>query len=580
MGAATLAVTFLGLLLGQASGEVIHTRDRSQSIPINIQDARRAEIRELVLYASADQGKTWNQAAVITPEKSGFVFVAPADGTYWLRSAIVNRNGQQQPENPAAGRPEWVLVIDTAKPTVRSLHARRQGDEVVVTWDVQEEHPDWGALRLEYQLKGASVGTPIEAKPGPSGQAKFRPAGSAPLTVRLTVRDQAGNVSIAQDEVAGTETVAANYTPNVPPASAGNVPPPVNTPSLPTQIPLPGGNTTAQGASVPPPIQTGSNQVWTQGQAPASTPPPPPVNVGSALPAGGSLPPPTRNDSALRQVASQGIALPPAGNPPQSAPPAAAKKVIADSTVKDPPAGQTPPRPGSVGGLPDTAPGSERRLPPVQYVNQPRVVLEYEVSRIGPSGLGSVEIWMTKDDGATDWVKYAVDRTPQETTKGRHQCSVPLPTTEGVYGFTLLLRNRAGFGKAPPSPGDAPAIRVELDVTPPPIAKLVEPELDRTRPNALVMQWLAEDKNLGERPITLEWAERSNGPWNAIGVDLPNTGRYSWKLPERLPARVFLRLRVRDLAGNESIAVTADPQPIDLTEPEGQLINVSAPPRR
>ncbi len=41
-----------------------------------------------------------------------------------------------------------------------------------------------------------------------------------------------------------------------------------------------------------------------------------------------------------------------------------------------------------------------------------------------------------------------------------------------------------------------------------------------------------------------------------------------------------MRLRVRDLAGNESIAVTDEPQLVDLSEPEGRLINVTVVPRR
>lgn len=576
MGVAKLAVTVLGLLLGQAPGEVVHTRDRSQSIPINIQEARRAEVRELVLYASADKGRTWSQAAVITPDKSGFVFVAPADGTYWLRSAVVNRNGQQQPEDPGVGRPEWVLVIDTAKPTVRSFRAQRQGDEVVVSWDVQEDHPDWAALRLEYQAKGASVSTPIEAKPGSTGQVKFRPPSAAPLTVRLTARDQAGNVSYAQIEVTGSETVVAGSAPNSPPANAGSTPPPEKTPSLAAQISVPSGGAAGQGTNIPPPVQSGSNNVWTQGKTPTGAMPPPLANGGTATPqGGGSLPPPTRNESALRQVASQGFAPPPSSDPPKSALPPP-EKVIADSTAQAPSAGQMPPTgPGGAFGALDSPLGGERRLPPIQYVNQARMVLEYEVSRIGPSGLGSVEVWMTTDNGVTSWKPHARDRSPQETTKGRHQCCVPLPPVEGIYGFTLLLKNRAGFGKAPPSAGDAPAIRVELDVTPP-IAKLILPELDRSRPNSLRMLWYAADKNLGKCPVTLEWSERVEGPWQAIGVNLPNTGQYSWQLPSRLPVRVYLRLRVRDLAGNESVAVTAQPLPVDLTEPEGQLINVSA----
>jgi len=60
---------------------------------------------------------------------------------------------------------------------------------------------------------------------------------------------------------------------------------------------------------------------------------------------------------------------------------------------------------------------------------------------------------------------------------------------------------------------------------------------------------------------------------------LPNNGQFSWSLPEKMPVEVFLRLRVRDLAGNETVAITPNPLPVDLHEPEGHLLRVSVPGR-
>jgi hypothetical protein len=83
----------------------------------------------------------------------------------------------------------------------------------------------------------------------------------------------------------------------------------------------------------------------------------------------------------------------------------------------------------------------------------------------------------------------------------------------------------------------------------------------------------------------LEWCsvndrrddERS---WRPIATGLANTGRHSWQLPESLPYQVYLRVKARDLAGNEGVAVTPEPQLVDLTEPEGRLLNVVPPSRR
>lgn len=70
------------------------------------------------------------------------------------------------------------------------------------------------------------------------------------------------------------------------------------------------------------------------------------------------------------------------------------------------------------------------------------------------------------------------------------------------------------------------------------------------------------------------------GPWHPIAVNLPNTGRHSWQLPDQLPVQVYLRIRARDCAGNEGIATTPEPQLVDLSQPEGRLITVTGSPRR
>jgi hypothetical protein len=100
---------------------------------------------------------------------------------------------------------------------------------------------------------------------------------------------------------------------------------------------------------------------------------------------------------------------------------------------------------------------------------------------------------------------------------------------------------------------------------------------------------MATDRNLTANPVNLEWAERREGPWQPVSTEpLPNnlpapggveqpqgpTGTFSWQLPDRMPSKVYLRLTVRDTAGNVSVAQTPEPVLIDLTVPE--VGNVSA----
>src|SRR6266446_9441404 len=106
MGMATLTLACVGLFVGQAPpvggsppSETIYFNRRVLHIPLTFQEARRAEIREILLFVSPDQGRNWQQVARVTPDKEVITFNAPADGIYWLRVASVNRQGKQEPDN-------------------------------------------------------------------------------------------------------------------------------------------------------------------------------------------------------------------------------------------------------------------------------------------------------------------------------------------------------------------------------------------------------------------------------------------------------------------------------------------------
>jgi hypothetical protein len=220
----------------------------------------------------------------------------------------------------------------------------------------------------------------------------------------------------------------------------------------------------------------------------------------------------------------------------------------------------------------------------VQFVNNHQVVLEYELKRVGPSGVGGIELWLTKDDGET-WELFANDEElPTQPIQMRQKRKFDFrdeqnkPVPDGVYGMILVVKNRAGLGKKP-RPGDVPEMRLEID-TKHPDAQLYQPIPDPQHPDQVLLKWAADDKNLAPQPITLEYAEKRDGPWLPIQSDIGNTGQFSWKVPPSTPVQVYLRLRVRDKAGNEGVAVTGQPQYVDLTEPEGALIGVQSQSKR
>lgn len=529
MAANSWALACLWLALGQNPSEPLITNQRSFTIPVNIQESRRAELRELVLYASNDLGRTWQQVASILPTQSAFTFNAPIDGMYWLRSAVVNRLGKQEPDNLYQGPPDQKVVIDSMKPMLRLKTPERVGEEVSLAWELQEDHPDWPSFRLEYQPKdGGPAWTPIHATAGLTGQVRFRPNTPGAIAVRLSLKDQAGNQAYAAAEVAGTVSTTAFTNPQ---AAVAPAPGPLS-PSAPQ--PLPQIPSTPEAApSLPPPV--GSMKL-----------PPPPVDAPKTFP---STPPPV----AASWSASGAKSTDPG-------------KVVATSQA--------------ITQVAQSVPVVEPRrpLPPLKYVNHPDVTFEYTLSRVGPSGIGSVDLWMTQNDGQT-WEHLAEDPESRKgtMTNGTYKRTLDLPG-DGVYGFVLAVKSKAGLGKGAPRPGDLPDFRVEVDTTAP-VTHLYQPQPDSTKPNTLLLRWSAADNNLANT-IVLEYAAKREGPWLPIAAPPANAGKYSWPLPDRLPVQVYLRLRAGDLAGNESIALTSEPQVVDLSEPEGRVVDVSVSPRQ
>jgi hypothetical protein len=518
MGTGTLLLAWL-LAATPAPGDPYPIKERNFRIPIRIDPAHRKDIKELCLFASLDQGKTWQQVAVVLPDQDSFAYYAPSDGVYWFTVCAIDKNGERDPKDVYAVPPNQKILVDTLPPVVRITSAERQGNDVVVNWEMQEEHPDLDSLKLEYRTPDMAPDQwlIVPWSPASNRQARFQPKAPGPVSLRLQVQDTAGNQAKTNAEAPAALASGLNNTAGYPggsPNPASPAPPPGQPPQW------------DAGAA-----QTASLQ-RTDPRFNGLTPPAQGYNSMPPSPYG--QPSPVGSDPSGRMVASSG-AMPGPG--------AMAAAGVGTST-----AGRGP-------------------LPELTLINTNQVTLDY-VAKAGPSGIAVVELWATRDDGRT-WEKFAENQnlTPPMT--------ITLPA-EGVYGFSLVVRSRNGLGKAPPLPGDAPEIRLEYDKTLP-VAELYAPVPDPSQRDALLLTWNATDRNMAANPITLEWAEQHEGPWNKIGAELPNTGRFTWQLPPNIPFRVFLRLTVRDRANNVAMAVTPRPEVIDLKEPECHLLGVRAP---
>ena len=204
-----------------------------------------------------------------------------------------------------------------------------------------------------------------------------------------------------------------------------------------------------------------------------------------------------------------------------------------------------------------------------RLVNSRSFHVGYKLDDVGPSGVASVEIFITEDDGQK-WYKYGND----PDRRSPFQVDVP---REGTYGFSLRVRNGVGHADPAPRAGQKPLVVIVVDTTPP-IANLLQPQQRQGRGNtgnALLLRWQASDEHSAQNPIALSYAQQPHGPWRTIDGWLPNTGSYLWRVhPAAVPPQVFLRLTARDAAGNVTNVVSPRPVIVDLSKPSASILDV------
>jgi hypothetical protein len=138
---------------------------------------------------------------------------------------------------------------------------------------------------------------------------------------------------------------------------------------------------------------------------------------------------------------------------------------------------------------------------------------------------------------------------------------------EGISGFRVVVSSGAGLGGKPPRSGDLPDLWIGVDLTKP-TARIISAEQGRdAEAGNLIISWQAADKMLAARPVSLSFRQDRNGPWLPIASGLENTGRYAWPIDSRTPAELYLRLEVRDEAGNFGVFETPESVMVDQSSP-------------
>lgn len=593
--------------------QAISTRQSSFAIPYTIPVPKTpaetpAEIR---LFVSSDLGKSWQVAettklgAITETQRGQFTFRAPGDAEYWFAIRTVDRAGQLR-----GGRngPELRVIVDAQPPVIKLDAQRGAAGEIAIRYDITDAALQPQSLALSYQLAGmtewrsVSFDKPFGAVPEKplQGTTTFWPERAGiELQVRLEILDAAGNNGATQVTVPATRGAAAppvarNLNEATTPWNgqpAAQQPAASSPPALPPHFGQqnPALNHPAMAARPgmrhddPPPAfpfgdtsqpsgtrwndVTSQTPTRTASSSPAPTlappqdslgPPMPPASI-AAMPSGPALFGPQGNPSppAYPGPAATGPTNPGISNPllaqPQPSP--IAPRVESRVTA--------PYEPAPVTGLRDY------RLPTGE---QPRMVngrtfeWDYELESVGAAGIAKIELWMTRD-GGNSWASVGVDpdnRSPVRT----------MVDSEGLFGYRMTVQSAGGAQPRAPQSGEQPEMWIGVDLTKP-YARLVNAELGQgSAQGEIAITWEAKDALLARQPVSLAYSERREGPWTTIAAGLENTGRYAWRYDSQTPERLFLRLEVRDEAGNVGVSESIEALSLERTNPAVKLRNV------
>jgi hypothetical protein len=447
-------------------------------------------------------------------------------------------------------------MVDTTPPTLDLSAEHGDGGEIRVRWHASDANLDAKSLKLEYRPDGADAAAwqPLALDtppPGTSteyrGEIDVMPQKAAGgVVLRGVILDLAKNMMTTERVVVAPQAVVdrrgeRTTRPTITrwdPVSTGRLPSQLANPEAPTADGLPPEMSAefpddARNAGAP---DTGGE----------------PIAPGML---GGERPRP-RADSRRDEPAAEEIRTP---------------RHDGHRTVAE--------RAGLPSGIPNAPDDDDadraaeafpgELLPPGVHphrVNSLRFELMYEVEAVGTSGVARVELWATRD-GGRHWESFGED----------DDCQSPMLVEvdgEGTYGFRVVIESGAGRRGLLPKSGDLPDVWVGVDLTRPRARLLSAEQGAGTDAGELIIDWEADDEQLASRPIALAFSEAPDGPWTNIASGLENTGRYAWRLDRRVPERIYLRLEVRDEAGNVTMFEPPRAVSIDRARPQGHIRGV------
>ncbi|MBX9680680.1 MAG: hypothetical protein K2X38_18145 [Gemmataceae bacterium] len=570
-------------------------------LPIEVEAGSRSQLHSIQLFVREGANGAWAMKETASPEQQHFTFRAPREGEFWFNIVSVDRMGRRTPADVTKEAPALMVVIDSQPPQMEVSIAGTSNEGTVVHCEVRDANPDYLKTRFYFQTRD-NVWRPLE--PMQNRPDLFCIPAQAVLTgmIRVAVTDLAGNTTSRELNLGalqtrgnvGAETKVAQapaqpelpqrpiqkspeiIQPYIPSSSGPNiVATGTQTPDLRTPLrnntidPTPptfGGNSGTQGAVMLP-----SANLSEKGPVVQPYVQPPLVQLPAMQPNMIPSPAPAIETPAQQFVPQQQVTPPQFVSPPSQAyeneSPNRTINRVANKAIFPPAVAENP-------LVPPAAIPTEKQLasdpmmaPNRRVTNQMRVMLDYQVEAKGPSGVGRIEVWATRDMGQS-W---------QKIHEGQHRQS-PLELNlpgEGLFGLTMTASNGRGIGMQPPKAGDAPDMWIEVDATKP-AATLTDIRPGTPDEGATMhIRWSARDRNLAAQPIDLFYAATREGPWLPIARNLRNEGYFRWTPPSEAGTHAFIRMTCRDAASNVTVSETQQQVVLgDLVKPKARILDV------
>ncbi len=198
-----LLATVFGSSPARGDSTLVRSPTHSVSVPYQPEALHLpvAQIREVVLFYTQDNGRTWLPGGRVRPDVDWFDFKAPGDGDYQFTVQVVDRAGHLHP--PARGQNLPRMRFDTQPPKLELDAWMTPGGEAVVRWSAYDAELMPASVELKFlNVEGENrwrrfdhdAREPHDGHRTLVGQARGAVGGDPRgVVIRLTASDRTGN---------------------------------------------------------------------------------------------------------------------------------------------------------------------------------------------------------------------------------------------------------------------------------------------------------------------------------------------------------------------------------------------------